>query len=163
MKDQYFGDVNDYRKYGLLRAIVDATGARICVAWMLTPDDGRTDGLFTSYLRDRDRARHDPDLHRWLSAHFENNRPRKVAAIEGTGLIPRSKYFSRTVPDAAQVRREWFAELRQAASDSDLVFLDPDNGLQTKSLSPGRKNSSKYLLWDEVRDLWQAGKSLIIY
>ena len=22
MKDQYFGDINDYRKYGLLRAII---------------------------------------------------------------------------------------------------------------------------------------------
>ena len=50
MKDQYFGDINDYRKYGLLRAIVRTSGMRLMVAWMLTPDDGSTDGKFVSYL-----------------------------------------------------------------------------------------------------------------
>jgi len=31
MKDQYFGDINDYRKYGLLRAIVRSSELRIMV------------------------------------------------------------------------------------------------------------------------------------
>ena len=48
MKDQYFGDINDYRKYGLLRAVVCTSGLRLMVAWMLTPDDGSTDGKFIS-------------------------------------------------------------------------------------------------------------------
>ena len=47
MKDQYFGDINDYRKYGLLRAIIRAGRLRILVAWMLTVDDGSTDGKYT--------------------------------------------------------------------------------------------------------------------
>ncbi len=29
MKDQYFGDVNDYRKYGLLRAFTFEDGLRL--------------------------------------------------------------------------------------------------------------------------------------
>jgi hypothetical protein len=40
MKNQYFGDINNYRKYGLLRAVIHATRLRLLVAWMLTPDDG---------------------------------------------------------------------------------------------------------------------------
>ena len=28
MKNQYFGDVNDYRKYGLLRCIAEAPACR---------------------------------------------------------------------------------------------------------------------------------------
>ena len=49
VKDQYFGDVNDYRKYGLLRALGHA-GFQTLVVWMLTPNDRRSDGLFTDYL-----------------------------------------------------------------------------------------------------------------
>lgn len=55
MKNQYVGDVNDYRKYGLIRAIHSASGFRILVAWMLTRDDGRTDGQTTGYLDQPDR------------------------------------------------------------------------------------------------------------
>ena len=40
MKNQYFGDVNDYRKYGLLRALQGEGSLSTLVAWMLTPDDG---------------------------------------------------------------------------------------------------------------------------
>src|SRR3954464_1849408 len=53
MKNQYFGDVNDYRKYGLLRSLVLADGLRIGVCWMLTPDDHRPDGEKTKYLNPR--------------------------------------------------------------------------------------------------------------
>jgi len=37
MKNQYFGDINDYRKYGLLRCFAEA-GLNIGVCWMLTPE-----------------------------------------------------------------------------------------------------------------------------
>ena len=36
MKDQYFGDINDYRKYGLLRVITASSGLQLLVAWMLS-------------------------------------------------------------------------------------------------------------------------------
>ena len=36
MKNQYFGDVNDYRKYGLLRLLGRAGKVKIGVCWMLT-------------------------------------------------------------------------------------------------------------------------------
>lgn len=55
MKNQYFGDINDYRKYSLLRAIIRAGGFRIMAAWMLTPDDASTDGKFVSYLENPDK------------------------------------------------------------------------------------------------------------
>ena len=57
MKVQYFGDVNDYRKYALLRLIAN-TGLKIGVNWLLTPDDGRTDGNKRGYLAQREAWRH---------------------------------------------------------------------------------------------------------
>jgi hypothetical protein len=50
MKDQYFGDVNDYRKYGLLRALSSVTRLPIGVCWLLTGPDSRSDGEFRRYL-----------------------------------------------------------------------------------------------------------------
>ena len=63
VKNQYFGDINDYRKYGILRCILSVTHFRLLVAWMLTPDDGSSDGGFTDYLRKPDIWSHyDPEL-----------------------------------------------------------------------------------------------------
>ena len=39
VKDQYFGDVNDFRKYGLLRVLAGSDRLRLGVCWMLTARD----------------------------------------------------------------------------------------------------------------------------
>ena len=62
MKNQYFGDVNDYRKYGLLRGLVEER-QKLGVCWMLTPSDGTSDGQKIRYLKEPERFRHlDPTL-----------------------------------------------------------------------------------------------------
>lgn len=164
MKDQYFGDINDYRKYGLLRAIIRASGFRFLVAWMLTPDDGSTDGKFISYLEHpRKWSHHDPVLFQKIKELMASGRKRRVSLIEGSSLIPKAEYFSSIVPDTASGRSSWFSSLTQRAQGSDFVFLDPDNGLEVKSKTYGGKESSKFLYWREVEELWATGKSLLIY
>lgn len=164
MKDQYFGDINDYRKYGLLRAVIHAGGFRILVAWMLTPDDQSTDGKFVSYLEHPDKwAHHDPVLFRKIKDLLASGRKRQVSSIENTDLLPQAEYFPSLVPDTASGRNAWFNSLVQRAQNCDFVFLDPDNGLEVKSRPYGRKDSSKFLYWREVKALWGSGKSLLIY
>ena len=58
MKDPYFGDVNDFRKYGLLRLLSIQDRLRLGVCWMLTEPDGTTDGRFLSYLAQPEKYRH---------------------------------------------------------------------------------------------------------
>ena len=164
MKNQYFGDINDYRKYGLLRSIIKATELPILVAWMLTPDDGRTDGKFVTYLENPNKwAHYDPILHQTLKHLLANNEKRLVSLIHDTGLLPGADYFSSPVSDFASARDEWFSFLNQRAQGSAFVFLDPDNGLEVKSTPYGKKDSSKFLYWREVESLWASGKSLLIY
>jgi hypothetical protein len=68
LKNQYFGDINDYRKYGLLRLLAGVGGLRIGVAWMLTPDDGCSDGGKTGYVKHPEQWREsDPALFRFLA------------------------------------------------------------------------------------------------
>jgi chromosome condensin MukBEF MukE localization factor len=38
MKNQNIADINDYRKFGLVRTLSDSGKIRIDVCWMLTPD-----------------------------------------------------------------------------------------------------------------------------
>ncbi len=58
MKHQYFGDINDYRKYGLLRALSQASGLSLGVCWLLTAPDARPDGEFRNYLEQPRRWRY---------------------------------------------------------------------------------------------------------
>lgn len=163
MKNQYFGDINDYRKYGLLRSIILTAEFRILVAWVLTPDDDRTDGKFVGYLEKPDKwSSYDTELFEALKNLLRPNQVRQVALLENTGLLPEAKYFNTPVPDDEE-RGAWFSSLCECAQDCDFVFLDPDNGLEIESKPYGRTNSSKYSYLREVKELWSQGKSLLIY
>jgi len=164
MKDQYFGDINDYRNFGLLRAILRASQLRLLIAWMLTPNDGSTDGKHIAYLNKPEKwSHHDPVLFHTLKELMDSGQHRQVALIERTSIFPNAEYFSTHVPDTTSERESWFQSLRQRAVGSDLVFLDPDNGMKVQSKPYGTRGSSKYLYWHEVKVLWDAGKSLLIY
>ena len=164
MKNQYFGDVNDYRKYGLLRAISLDTDWNLLVAWMLTPDDDGPDGGFRSYLEAPNIwARYDHPLFRGLKDLLRLAPQPSVSMIEGSALLPRASYYSAVVPDTRRERDAWRDGLLRAAKGVELVFLDPDNGIEVASKPVGRKGSSKYVTWDEIEGLWNEGSSLLIY
>ncbi len=165
MKNKYFGDINDYCKYGLIRAILRSNKFDLLMAWMLTPDDSNNDGKHTNYLSESNTewCKYDSDLYKGLQSLMSNTGTRNVGLIEKTNLLPGAKYYPREVPDSSNDRRDWFQDLLSNAKDFDLIFLDPDNGLEVKSKPYGRKNSSKYLYWHEVEALWQQGKSILVY
>ncbi len=164
MKNQYFGDINDYRKYGLLRAFQSAGLGGLLVAWMLTPDDGGQDGRFRSYLREPERwKRYDPELYDGLVSLLKSATAPAVSLLETSNLLPNTRYYSALVPDRREDRDTWRRGLLEAARHVDWVFLDPDNGLEVPSRPVGRRGSSKYVTWPEVQELFTAGCSLLIY
>jgi len=164
MKNQYFGDINDYRKYGLLRGLTAGSGMSLMVAWMLTPDDGRTDGRFTTYLdKCEEWSTFDPELFEQLRTWIGGGGPRHVAHIEGSRLLTDAAFFSEIVPDDAGERDRWADRLLEASRGHELVFLDPDNGLEVKSKPYGARDSGKYVYMREVARLFEAGHSLLIY
>ena len=164
MKNQYFGDVNDYRKYGLLRALQPAIRGSLLVAWMLTPDDGSQDGGFRSYLGAPGRWRHyDPALFDGLAALLQPAAEPAVTLLERSDLLSGATYYSDVVPDGSAERDVWRQNLLEAARNVELAFVDPDNGIEVPSNPVGRKNSSKYVTWSELEALWNAGCSLLIY
>jgi hypothetical protein len=89
MKNQYFRDINDYRKYGLLRILQSKGNGRLLIAWMLPPDDGSRDGGFRSYLHDPGTWMcYDPQLFTDLAGLLRPVSIPEVALIERSALLP---------------------------------------------------------------------------
>jgi hypothetical protein len=130
VKNQYFGDVNDYLKYGLLRCFAE-TGWHVGVCWMLTPNDGRADGRKTEYLTKPANWREfDPILFDALAAAVFAGR-RSIEQIESQPpLIPDAEFFSEVVPEQARSRDAWFLDASTALAAANLLFFDPDNGVE---------------------------------
>jgi hypothetical protein len=163
MKHQYFGDINDYLKYGILRCFAEG-GFRIGVCWMLTPDDGRTDGRKTQYLSRPNKWKScDPPLFDALSEALERPDGKHLRHAESSAVIPRARFFGGVVPDARNERAIWFKQALLALSGTDLLFFDPDNGIEVPSKPLGRKDSSKYVYWDELNEAWNGGASLLVF
>lgn len=163
MKNQYVADINDYRKYALLRQLSNSGTIRTCICWMLTPDDNRTDGKFTSYLQSPALWKHyDSCLFDCLVECIKEEK-RCIGQIESSGILPKSIFHSDALTDITQERLNYFLRVHKLLNDMDLIFFDPDNGLEIKSRPYGSRNSSKYLYWNEVKEVYKAGKSLLVY
>ena len=164
MKNQYFGDINDYRKYGLLRTLAGNGELKIAVCWMLTCDDRGSDGRDTDYASQPNRwGTYDPDLYDSLAQALKSSSDRNVSWAEQHCLIPSATYFPDLLVDNLDKRNTYFADLQTTVRDSDLIFFDPDNGIEVRSVPKGRKGSCKYLYWDELARFYASGKSLLVY
>ena len=164
MKNQYLGDVNDYRKYGLLRALCAQGGPRPGVCWMLTADDGSTDGRKTRYLRQPEAwRRHDPALFDRLARDVVGGGARDVRWVERAGLLPGALFHADLLGDDTVARRGYFDAMLARLGPAGLIFFDPDNGLEVASVRPGRRGSCKYLYWDELVRTFEAGHSVLVY
>ena len=164
MKNQYLGDVSDFRKYALLRSLAQQGRLRIGVCWMLTPDDERPDGRKLAYLDQPERWRElDPPLFDLLRQVVDAPERRRLALVETSGLLPHALFYDVTVPDREEARQAWFTGAQSALRAADLVFFDPDNGVEVASKPKGRKDSSKYVYRDEVEATYAAGHSVLVY
>lgn len=161
MKNQYVGDVNDFAKYQLLR-VAEAHFAQILVAWMLTAEDGRSDGGHTSYLSNPAHEATDPELFKALASLVADGR-RSVAAIETAGVLPGCTFHSELMPDGDRHRMRYFEALADQAGPDTLVFFDPDNGLEVPSVSMGARGAERYLYWNELKLLRNRGSSILVY
>ncbi len=174
MQNRYVGDVGDFAKYALLRRLVNGTGqhVRLGVVWCLYPNESHNDdGRHVSYLCNSDYAALDPDLHGALR-HIVNSGNRSISAIANGTILPRGTVFcdAHTCPaepakreDRLLHRSNWLADSLRLTKACQLVFLDPDNGVEVASVPKHHPKAGKYIFWDELVPFWKRGQSLVIY
>ncbi len=162
MQDRYAGDVGDYGKFALLRAM-EAQGIRLGINWYRTEtaayeihDDGK-------YRIPKEFSECDPQLSAALDAVFDTAESRSVQKLEAAGLLKCSSFVHDPVPRETQTRSDWHQKALTYLADCDLVFLDPDNGLNVKSVRAGSQKSVKYVWMHEITDYIAAEKSVIFY
>jgi hypothetical protein len=175
MQNRYVGDVGDFGKYALLRALCQPEPSiNLAVIWCLFPDEsGNNDGRHVSYIRDQGFAQLDVRLHATLADIVTQSR-RNIAAIGDSGCLPASTVFCAdpiSAVDTSQARS--MERLRHRAerleacirrtSTCELVFFDPDNGLEIASIPKHHPKSGKYIYWDELAQFWRRGNTLLIY
>jgi hypothetical protein len=185
MQNRYVGDVGDFGKYGLLRAFClpgsDASRAlSLAVVWYLVPDERNADGKHTGYLDDRAAANLkwyrdcDPPLYGQLAEIVRGTR--HVTSIRESGILPAGTVFfeepltfdgmPRIGPAAREARLkhrgEWLQRALEATAGCDVVFVDPDNGLEVKTQRHTRRGP-KHVFFDELVPYLQRGQSLVIY
>lgn len=168
MQDRYVGDIGDYVKLAILRAL--APGHRLGVAWWRIPDESHNrDGRHISYLNQPDRwRRFDPDLFDGLSAIVATGR-RDISALHTLFGSSETRFALDVIPsspkpsDRPAMRKAWFAELAAALDQCDLIFLDPDNGLEPARFRLTRRVAAKSVGLDELGSLKRLGRVLILY
>jgi len=164
MKNQYFGDINDYKKYGLLRTLSNDGEIKIAVCWMLTDADRISDGKFINYLNKPDKWKvFDPPLFDSLKSCCAKPENRNVLWAETTNIITSAVFYTNLVSDNSLERQQYFNQFLRIAEGCDLVFFDPDTGLEVKSKPYGRKDSCKYVYRRELLSTFRDGHSILLY
>ena len=149
MQNRYVGDIGDFGKYGLLRALA-GDPLRLGVVWYLFPDEppkepGKGDGKFIDYLchptaKERNLIECDPFLHDKLHKIVIDEKDRRVVRVQEkeSGILPTDtlyydqslSYEPRESGDTRKLRRaEWLNSALEATKEADVVFVDPDNGI----------------------------------
>ena len=165
MQDRYAGDIGDYGKLGLLRSL-SRTGLRIGVNWYLTPnEDHNGDGRHTDYLREDSFRSCDEELWRKLREIAYSDQ-RSVAALEKANLLDAAYYHEvldlGKTTDRSSIREKWHSDALARFAGSELVLLDPDNGLMVKS-AERTSRANKYVELTEIADYCRRGSSVIWY
>lgn len=156
MQDRYAGDVGDFGKFALLRAV--SRGRQLGVCWYRCSGAGENnnDGRHVDYLRRPERFRGlDPVAFDAMARVVAGER--SLAALEAAELLPGARYHRDEVPRSRALRQAWFTSVLSAMDGCDLVFADMDNGFEWSALSP------KCIGREEVRALRRRGRSLLLY
>lgn len=177
MRHNFVNDIGDYAKYALLRALcsVGAPKMRLGVIWYLTVhSELNGDGRRRAHLSREGWDGLDPELlgkMRAIETSLRSQSNLHLSLIEESEILPDGTvFFSEPLLDVTglpherlQERASWFARAQEAVAGCELVFLDPDNGLEVRSVGPSSRLAVKYATVTEIDSLLSAGAAVIFY
>jgi hypothetical protein len=182
MQHRYFGDVGDFGKYGLLRILCglnETPHLRLSVVWYLYPDESHNkDGKHLGYLGDGSYRACDEVLYDSLKSALlddaKNLRPdcRHLDTLDPMRVLPDDTvYWTQPLSYPAhlspalrqEMRKNWFDAALLQTRSAEIVFLDPDNGIECASVGRLSQKGLKYAYWDDLDPFVERGQSLVLY
>mgnify|MGYP001828350937 CR=1 FL=1 len=177
MQHRYVPDLGDFSKFAVIDALSAQGTDRTALIWYLVDpkevgDHHNNDGKHTAYLtQDRQGlAQCHPELYeRFQSIHRTGEK--HVGVYERYEVLPTINYFGEPVSydghaltQRAVWRTGWLKRALQATENTDMVMLDPDNGLMPDRLSIRSQSAVKYASLDECRAFYGGGqRTLVVY
>lgn len=167
-------DVGDFGKYGLLRSLC-ISQLKLGVVWYLVPNESHNnDGKHIGYLElpaiKRAFYREcDTELYESLLAIYRRT-ARDVKEIkhgtilpEGTAFYEEPLTFAGTKSvERHSIRQHWLSKAIGVTEHCNLIFVDPDNGLQV-GVGAYDPKGPKYVFFHELIAFAELNKSLVIY
>ena len=162
MQDRFVGDIGDFGKYGLLRALCAPSPPDrgdpllLGVVWYRTPDAG------VEYLNNHDDYRQcDPVLYGALASMVYSGR-RNVLSVQNAGILPSDTVFHDTYLGGASDRIAYMQDALRTTKQCAIVFADPDTGIDGAKPAPTRRKLAHCYL-EELEQYVQRGQSLVVY
>jgi len=182
LQNKYFGDIGDFGKYGLLRSLRSGglpgkRPASLGVAWWLVPDDHKSpDGRFTEYLEKPEKFRLcDEQLFDKIK-HLVKKRRRDVSGASDKKILGGAEFFEKTLDfsdhsaasetgraERREKRKRWVGEAVEKAKNRDIVFLDPDNGIEIPSTKKHHRAGPKFVFYDEIGEFVARSRVVVVY
>jgi len=171
VQNKYVADIGDYGKYALLSALCDLE-IRCLVIWYLTDENTKiADGKFIEYLHDDKYRKAAPQIFDALKEislsidgrNVEGVRKKRVLSTKTDIYDNKLSYSNESLADRKLLRDRWNATAAEKSKKADLIFLDPDNGLEVKSRGPYSKMGTKCATGEEVKAFLAEEKSVVLY
>ena len=186
MQNRYVGDIGDFGKYHLLKSLCmgnnNELDLSLGVVWYRVPDENHNDdGKHIRYLEQTTSnlarfRRGDPALYDLLSEIIKAGK-RDISVINEFNVLPTNTVFYDTplsyegMPnnspaarnDRISYRKSWSSKALEATLGCDVIFVDPDNGLEVNSVKSHQKTGPKYIFFEELVPFVKRGQSLVIY
>ena len=171
MQNRYVGDIGDFGKYALLRALCDGSPSlKLGVVWYLyTPkNENPKDGDKTEYPN---LAECDEKLYKKLQGIVDSTRRNIVSIRRERVLPPTTAFYERELNfpscpgrEVREAHRErWLEAAKKKTEGCNIIFLDPDNGLEVKSVRSYYKKGPKYVFLEEIEPYIARKQSVVIY
>jgi len=159
MQVRQIGGLGDFGKFALLRRLMK--DRRLAVCWYLTgeSDERKDRERHFDYLKRPDDFRHfAPEVFDHL-LEFDEGRGAlsdPLTKLHMSRILETAVFLRQKVPQRASLRRHWRDELVESVRGTNLVFLDPDCGIQ------GKRLTTSHVALAEIAALRLRDRALII-
>jgi hypothetical protein len=158
MQERRFGSIGDLVKLAFLRHLQD--GRHLAVCWYLTGQGANrplAEKHFAYLKRPGEFRNLAPEIFDTLKSVVENSAVglSYITALEASGVLNGAVFHHEQVPRRAALRKSWTTGLVDSVTKANLIFLDPDNGIQGRRLTP------KHVGLDEIAALRRQDRALV--